>query len=231
MAFPSTFLDLQDSVIAKCRLQADTDRDLVKDWINQAYIRAVARTMEDIVLCHMTLTAGVHTYTLPAGIIEIRQIVSTQQGSDALTPPLTPISLEEILIKLASYDGSTSDRGTVTHYSLSGEDMFEVWPVPAYADVLWIYYLEQPTALSADTDVPRLQEPWATDVLEYGACMKAAEFKGDPQAQYYRQLYTEATRELQAHLNRKKGATTEQFLLARPSRVVAHDPSADIRRF
>jgi len=230
LAYPSTFLDVQNSVIAKCRLQDDTDRSLVRDWINQAYIGAVQRTMEDIVLCHMTLTPGVHTYQLPAGIIEIRQMVLAPAGtSDPKYGPLVPISLEEILLKLAAYDGSGSARGLVTHYSLSGEDLLEVWPVPAAADVLWIYYLEQPTALLADTDVPRLQEPYATEILEYGASMKAAEYKGDQNAQLYRQLYEQAVGRLQAHLNRKKGATSGQFMLARPVRVISHDPSADIR--
>ena len=44
MAFPSTFLDIQNAVINKLRLDSTNDLSKVKDWINQVYYEACIET-------------------------------------------------------------------------------------------------------------------------------------------------------------------------------------------
>ena len=46
MPYPQTFVGIQDAVIAKLRLDdTDTNRDLVKDWINQSYAQVAEETV------------------------------------------------------------------------------------------------------------------------------------------------------------------------------------------
>jgi hypothetical protein len=39
LAFPSTFLDVQNAVLQKARLDPVLDSNRVQDWINQTYLR------------------------------------------------------------------------------------------------------------------------------------------------------------------------------------------------
>jgi parallel beta-helix repeat protein len=66
LAYPSTFKDLQDNVIAKVRLDATADRPKVKDWINRYYSRICVENEVTQTSATMVVTAGVASYTLPA---------------------------------------------------------------------------------------------------------------------------------------------------------------------
>jgi len=44
VSFPSTFLDIQNAVIQKARLDPLLDTQRVRDWINQTYPRVCVET-------------------------------------------------------------------------------------------------------------------------------------------------------------------------------------------
>ena len=123
--------------------------------------------------------------------------------------------------------GAATATGYITHYALLGLSEFEVYPTPQSADVITIYYVAQPTALSADADVPILPEPYASKLLEYGALAEAADFKGDPAEGEYRQLYQMWRGKFIEHLNRAKGGTPEAFEFYPENSFPPHDPSVD----
>jgi hypothetical protein len=64
------------------------------------------------------------------------------------TTPLTQTNLDTILRWRAGNSGAAVSNGTCTHYALLGINQFEVYPTPAAADVITIYYTGLPTALS-----------------------------------------------------------------------------------
>ena len=178
----------------------------------------------------MTLTAGSYSYTLPSQIIRIKEMVVTPVGA-TVSAPLLQTTLDEILRRRRALGGTQTAGGYTTHYALVGFSDFEIWPTPQSADVITIYYVAAPTALSGNTDVPILPEPFASKVLEYGAAAEAADFKGDPAENEYRQLYQMWTGKLQAHLNRRKGNQPQQFRIFNQDVFPPHDPSTDLRYY
>lgn len=234
MAFPSTFLDLQRVVINKIRLDADADaatgQDLqqAKDWINRAYAKVCVSVEANIADATAVLTAGVGTYTLPPEIIRIKSIAAAAAGSSSYGPPLTESTAETILNRRYSSSGVADTGSTCSLYALGGITTLELWPTPGGADTLLFYYVANPTPLSAGADVPILQEPYASEVLEYGALAEAADFLKDPDANGYRAIFDRKMAEFRTHL-RRRGGSHIRSIPTGPVRYPPHDNSVDLR--
>ncbi|HEX7071473.1 MAG TPA: hypothetical protein VF190_11735 [Rhodothermales bacterium] len=157
--------------------------------------------------------------------MRIKQMYPTSGGVQY--QPLRLATLEQILTWQQASGGNAVANGTVEYYALSGLNQIDFYPTPSSADTLTIYYVKQPTALSANEDTTILPEPYASKVLEYGALSEAADYKGDPSEQEYRALYSDWMRRLRAHLTRRMGGQPGQFQFI-PSRALPpHDPSTD----
>jgi len=228
MAFPSTFSDLQNAIINKLRLDPTNDLQKAKDWINQVYAQVCVETEANITFATMTLTSGSASYTLPSGVIRIKEMYVTPVAGQQ-SQPIQQTTLDYILRRRQSGGGTAVATGSVTHYALLGINDLEVYPTPAAADVLTIYYAALPTALSGSSDVPILSEPYASKLLEYGALAEGADFKDDPKEVEYRQMYDLWMRKYQAHLNRKKGGQPGQMNIWNDANYPPHDPSTDVR--
>ncbi len=115
--------------------------------------------------------------------------------------------------------------GTSTHYALAGMNDLELWPTPSAADVLTFWYVYQPTALSGDSDVPAIPEPYATRLLTLGACWWLADLTGDPASQQYQADFEGWIARFRSHLNRRKGGQVGGFEFQPEASFVPHDPS------
>lgn len=216
MAYPTTFLDLQDEVIAELRLE-DDDRDRVKDWINRAYAKAAIQTEALQQVATAPVTAGESTYTLPTPVVRIKELrMASVTSPTGFGDPLSAVSLSYIS-QLQS--GSATQTGAVQNYTLIGEDEIIVWPTPTTADIMWFLYTRTPTPLDDDTDTLELQEPYATDLCKYGACMEAAALSTGFANQDYRQLFQNAVAEYRVQLSRRRGIGVQQFELVGGLRV------------
>ena len=209
------------------RLDATNDLTKVKDWLNQVYAEVCVETEAIQTSTTQVLSANVAKYTLAASILRIKAIYVTPVGA-VQSAPLQQITLDYILRRRQAGGGVGVSVGYVTHYALLGIDDLEVWPTPTGADVLTIYYVGLPTALSANGDVPVLQEPYSSKILEYGALAEAADWKGDPSEQEYRQMFQAWKMKYRAHLTRKQGGQPGQFRLLPGYQFPPHDPSVDI---
>lgn len=228
MAYPSTFVDMQNEVIAKIRLDATADLQKTKDWINQAYGEACMETEAIQDFATLTLTASTSTYTLDSSLLRVKAMYVTPVGSTQ-SRPLEPISIEELLELNAGTGGSQPNTGGPNRYAFFGLRDVQFYPTPASADTVTVYYVKSPTALSADSDLPLIPEPYATEILVNGACYKAAVFLKDPDAGLFQQAYEGEKLKLRGHLRRKQGAYTRQFRVVTGRLVAPHDPSTDIR--
>jgi len=234
MAFPSTFLDLQRSVIAKARLDADADAasgpDLqkAKDWINQAYAQVCVETETNQGLGTAVLSPGATTYQLPPEILRIRAMLLQTAGSTTYGPPMEETTLDDILT-LRQGDSASSGTGP-SRYALAGLNVLDLWPTPASEDTLLFYYVGPPTALSATSDIPVLQEPYASKLIEYGALAEAADYLKDPDVDKYRALYDMWMKKFRTHLARRAGSHVRSIPTGRPM-VTPHDPSTDVRGY
>lgn len=208
MAFPSTFLDLQNAVIAKASLDATADLQRVKDWLNQVYTHVCVETEANATSATMNLTAGSASYTLPAAVARIKSMYLVPAGQPATVgeqPPMTRTTFDDIELKRQS-GGLLQQAGSYsTHYALQGISALDFWPTPAAVDVVTINYAAFPTPLSSNTDVPILEEPYASRVLEYGALIHAGEFKGDPQTPKWEASFGEWMGRYLHHLDVKQG--------------------------
>lgn len=222
MAYPSTFGDITDQVIANVRLDAEADLQRTKDWINQVYAEVCVDTESSQDFDTMTMTAGTKTYTLDNAIVRIKQMYVTPSGQQG-SRPLVPTSIEQIL----EWSAETVPSGESTHYALLGNDQIQFYPTPTGADTITLYYVKVPTELVAVDDVPSLQEPYATDCLVWGASFRAATFLKDPDAVLFKQLYDAALGKFRGHLRRKEGSMARQFRITRGNQVIPSDPSVD----
>jgi len=224
MAYPSTFLDIQNAVLAKGRLDPAEDLSKVKDWINQAYSNAVLESEALIGVATMTPAANCTSQTLGAAALRIKGLFATYGGVQY--KPLSPVSLQRML---EFRQGSPGNYETPMYYTLLGLTEIEFYPTPRGTEVFTIYYVKAPTVLSGDTDLPEIPEPYASKVLEYGALAEAADFKRDDMLQDYQQRYLEWIGKLRAHVTRKHGGVPEQMMVLGERPFAPHDPSADYR--
>ena len=228
MAFPATYQDIQNSVIAKLGLDSTNDLAKVKDWINQVYAEVCVQT-EALQACGTaTLTANQANYTMPSQILRIKSMAIQSSGQTDYGPPLRQVS-QDHMIQLRQNSGSTAvSSGSSTHYAIVGLNRFELWPTPVAADTIKVYYVYLPTALSANSDVAVLQEPFSSKLLEYGALAEGADFMRDPSESEYRQLYGFWMAKFKAHLNRRSGTLTPATRIISAGGLIPHDPSTDL---
>lgn len=227
MSYPSTFVDIQNAVIAKGRLDATNDLSKVKDWINQVLAQVCIEAESSITFATMSTTNGDVSYTLSSTVVRIKGLYVTTGGVQY--KPLEPISLERMLELRQANGGASTQGGTLLYYCLVGLNQFELYPTPTGSETITVYYVAQPTALSADSDVPEIPEPFSSKLLEYGALVEADAFKRDFDAlQFDQAQYERWMQRFKAHLSRKKGGVPEQMLVYGSPAMPPHDPSTDI---
>lgn len=213
MSYPSTFVDIQNAVLQKGRLNSSDDLTKVKDWINQAYYESVLETeFFEAGTASAALTAGATSVTVPAAILSIDYIVpSTSDG--AQWGPMDMITFEELLENRAWSAGAVP-LGAPTRYSYrsASASTIEIWPNANGGETLTFYGNCLPTALASDGDIPIFPEPYATKVLEYGALSQVAEFKKDIFfLQQNQQLYAMWQGKLRSFINTRVGDKVQQF--------------------
>src|SRR5215831_14419237 len=228
VAFPSTFADLQAAVIAKTRLDPNNAADVskTKDWINQAYYRVTLETETIQGQTTLALVSGTATYALPTLTKRIKWAVVQMSGQVFNGPPLRLTSFDEILWRRKASGGGNVTQGTATMYTVQGNNI-ELWPTPGGADTMTIYYVGYPPLLSAGTDVPQMDEPYASKLLEFGALIDASDYIKDILAGYtYPQSFQDWLYRYRQHLSRKQG--TQSLTFRNPTgTMVPHDNSTD----
>jgi hypothetical protein len=211
MAFPSTFLDIQTAVLQKARLDPVNDVQRIKDWINQTYTRVCLETEAIVNYATLTCSAGAASYTFPTQVARVKQIQPQPYGSSQFNKPLIRTTLDEIIERRQQGGDAMQSGNAPTHYAILGINAFELWPTPAAADTLWLYYVLFPTPLVAPTDVAVLEEPYASKLLEFGALVDAGDFNGDPSTQSWQADYDTWSQRYADHLERKQGIIPGQF--------------------
>lgn len=209
------------------RLDPVNDLNKVKDWINQAYYDVCVETEASVSSTTQTTSANVEFITVSSTIARLKSVYVTP-ASGARSAPLRQTTLDHILRMRQAGGGVATATGSATHYALLGLTRMELYPTPTTVDTLTIYYVAFPTALSANGDVPILQEPWASKLLEYGALADAADWKGDPSEGEYRQLFEVWKQKFRSHLTRRQGGQPGQFRVFPGSTFPPHDPSTDV---
>src|SRR5262245_59295747 len=228
MAFPSTYIDIQNAVRAKLRTDAVQDVQKIRDWINQCYAQVAVETEPFQASALLSLTPQVDSYTMPTTLIRLKIIAVQPTGQSGFGPPWQQSTLEQLTLMRQSTGGSVVSPGEVRYYCIQGLNRLEVFPTPAYADTVLIFYTYLPIPLVSDEDIPNLPEPFASKLLEYGTLAEAADFLAEPRENNYRQLYEIWTNKFRQHLRRKQGGMTRQLAVSGGITYTPHDPSTDL---
>ena len=210
-------------------LTTDTnDLAKIKDWINQVYAQACVEVeFFESSATGSALSANASNQTIPTAIANLDYIIATRTDGTK-TLPLREVPFEEILRRRANSGAQAGTSGAPSHYAVY-YTAIEFWPNANGGETFTYYGEALPTALSANGDLPVIPEPYASKVLEYGACAEAADFKKDPDVQTYRALHEDWMRRLRSYKNKRRGKQVQALGLVGSALFPPHDPSVDIR--
>lgn len=199
MAFPSNYQDLQQRVIEKLRLESPQSLGRVGDWVNEAYAQVCIETEFLRSTATSSLSATNTNVALPAGIIRIVSLQAKPSGG-SYGAPMQRVSMDRLLaLRAGNATAATPAFYTVTQSTV------EFFPTAVGGETLQWWYSKLPTALSAATDTPAIDEPYATRLLEYGALAIAAEIVKDSADAEYKQLYQQWLQRFVQHLELRQG--------------------------
>jgi len=186
----STLADFRWVVSSKIGLDNTPagDQPLIDRWVNQGVVQTLTRGHSNVYPGQMALTPGYGDYGLPSQILALEEMTVSPVG-DVVSYLLERRSPREIGdMRILSAGGTPPVR----YYALNGATLLMVYPTPAAADVLNIYYIPRPATLALPTDSPTdIPDEWHT-VIEYYACWQAAQFIDSATTQegnLYRQLF------------------------------------------
>lgn len=223
MAFPGTLLSIRTMVENAVRLLDADDAAKINDWINLAYAEAAEEVKWfEGSSAGAALTANASSQAIPAAMLEIEDVTCTYGG---VAPPLRQVTWEQLLY----YRQYGSAGGPPIYYCVRKANV-EFWPNAQGGEILTYYGSQLPTAyLSGDSDVPDFPEPFATNLLYYGACVKACEFKNDLlQLGGFQQQREAWMAKFQRFLNQREGTGSLAFPVYPGAPVsVPHDPGSD----
>ena len=228
--YTSTFVDCQNSVIDKLRLDPVLDRTRAKEWVNQ-YLLDVALQSRWFTgaATAAPLSANSTSLPLPPSLIELSWMTSSGGGQ---TLTMAPMNMEMILMQRQLQGGS--GLGQPQWYSLQ-KNLLEFWPNASGGEVLTFYGATLPDEMIADTDVSGLPDPFAINLLVMGAAIEAADFKSDVKLYfYYQQAYAAWMGKFQSFLNRRVTQSSRTIPIYGPDgrpfdyQFLPHDPSSDL---
>lgn len=224
---PSTTLaNYRTRIAAKLGLDTGdaTELALIDSWLNEGYEDFLRRTRCTVRRGEMT-TTGTADETLDDEILAILDIYVENNNDVYRLERVQPWEIMEM-----RRSNPSSDTGT-RYFALSGQNMFHFYPTPSDSEVVVIFYVRRPTALSATGDTPADIPGEFHKALEYFALAEGGDYDDDRSSSFgaqYRERY-----ELMI-LQCKKGAHFKGGRSLPPARVgrrrlVPHDNSTDWR--
>lgn len=228
-----TLSDIWNAVsnrVGNLNASTTADQSRMTTWANQAVVDVLLRTHCYVTSSVAQLTAGQSNYTLDSNILSATNVYVTSNGS---TEPLMRVTPEEILnLRM----GNTASQSSMQFYAVNGANMLMVYPTPAAADVLTIYYVPRPSAMSVSSHDPSNATYGGIPseyhkAIEYFVCAEAADDDDDQssaQGQRYRDLYEREVRRVRNYARRKLGPFQPRFRVATSGRRFRpSDPSTD----
>jgi|SRR5215471_14235830 len=227
--YPSSFKDLYQAVIDKLRLDVPLDTQKAKDYVNMAYHRACLDTefWEDHSQV-VGLAANATSITVPASLLMIDYIVPAQVDG-LLLPPMQLVGMDVLQGKRAWSGGTITQTAPQMYAYQSGQNpSIEFWPTASGGETFTFFGVRLPPPMSGDTDVPIIPDPYATNILVYGGCCNAAEFKQNfIMLSTYQQDYEFWIQKLRGFQNNRPGNRTQQFNIENAHRPVPSTNAID----
>lgn len=170
-------------------------RTLIKQGINEFYSEIAAARDWETLKNNTTIgtSSGTMEYTpitSSALVPRIRRIVSlVDETNNQYLEEVTEDQFKETYPYIditASANQGNPRMWFPSGYNSNNDIKLKAYPVPNASLTLRLTFYEEPVALSADTDKPRIPDQFHYG-LEYGGLAKYFEFQKDPIATYWRQ--------------------------------------------
>ena len=144
----STFAQLKTRVSRKLRLDTTAgsdEQEMVGEHLNEAVLEVLLETHCFVALDpSVALSAGVGDYLMDTDILAIHKLINSDDV------PLERVTEGEI----DEYRRASASATSTTRYALTGSNLLMVWPEPASADTLAVYFVPRPTPMSDDSHDP-----------------------------------------------------------------------------
>lgn len=174
-----TLAQFRTAVASKIGLDNSTsgDQTLIDGWINEGVTDVLMRTECRIRPGTLTLAAGTADYTLDTSILKIYDAYVTVSG---IAYWLEVATVDDIL---AMRRTTTANVSPAQFYAVGGSDLFMIYPTPATADTVNIYYVPRPATLSVSSDTPSEIPSEFQKAVEFYALREAADMSDDQSSQ------------------------------------------------
>lgn len=169
----------------------------------------------------MTTTAGTHTYTLPAGVMTVKEVLNTEGSTDWTFERST---LAEI-INYRRAQGAAPAR----YYAVEGSNMLTLYPTPGDGETITVWYVPAVTAMTGSSQTPTGVPAEFQQAIEFYALARAAEFDQHAASQfgtYWLARYEQLVRECRKANRQHGGQRTARIRLGKRDKVsLMSDPS------
>lgn len=176
------------------------DQPLIDGWVNEGVTDVLMRTGCYVRTTTISMSAGTYQYALSTSVMKILHADVTVGGNPY---PLEQVGLDELeMMHLAS----SSYVSPAQFYAVVGADYFLIYPTPATADTVTIYYVPRPATLSASSDAPAEIPQEFQKAIEFYALAEGADMtddSGSGQGQRYLQMYELWIRRIKRWVNTK----------------------------
>lgn len=221
----TTLAQYRSAVASKVGLTNDTtgDQGFIDLWVNEGVLDVMMRTDMQIRCATMTLAAGVWKYTIDNAILKIRNawLTTTTGGYE-----LERMSVDDIIEMQLATNAAVSPA---QYYGFAGSDFFLIYPAPAGADTLNIFYVPRPATLALSSDTPTSIPPEYQKAVEFYALREAADFSDDGTSQMgnqYLQMYEAWIKRIKKDMQMSGGHRMANATVRPPrSRIPFHDRS------
>jgi hypothetical protein len=157
-----TLAQLRTAVASELGLDANADGTgtecgLVDNWLNEGVTRVLMDTgcyvtSESLTVSSLTSVSSlggmIVDYQMPTEVLEIVDLYLASGGTNYR---LDRASVPEIIERRRL---SIPSNSPVQVYALAGADLLMFWPLPGSTDVIELYYIPVPAAMSASSDDP-----------------------------------------------------------------------------
>jgi hypothetical protein len=211
----STYDQLKTS-IANYLNRSDLDA-VIPDFITltERRLDRDIRARANMIRANTTTVSGTAFYTLPADMLELRNIVYDSSNNNYALAYMSPESL--------SREYGTYNSGAPRAYSIIGEDL-KIAPTPDGAYTLGINYYQALTPLSSSVSTNNILDNFP-ELYLFGACAEGAVYLNDnEQLQRFSALYLEGVNSVRTNEESARYSGTVMTM------SVQGDPGGMVRR-
>lgn len=198
---------------------------LIDQWVNEGVEYVVAEGQTKVASTTADLQANQGDYELDTNILRILWIQTATSGGS--TAELEQIGPTEILRRRLTASDSSSPSYL---YAVDGANLLMLYPIPAGADVLTIYYVPRPATLANPGDTPDEIPSEFHRIVTLYVLWRGADYDDDQssaQGSRYKQQLDEAITGMRSRINRKRGRRMARATVSRRRRV-PHRNDVDI---